>query len=161
MVKADLQRASGSVAEAFRERDIKTLALTGGVATFGFIAAVSVGSIINNTLGISGSSRAGAATVAVGAVLSALAGLHFLGPAVGGAMSIGALVALGSGVVLTALGPTQDNTVMGMVESADVADSVPSITASGTCGSCGGSTPQKPTVRRSSAAPQPSHGGYR
>lgn len=170
MVYANLETASRSVADAFRERDITTLATTGALASLGFVVATTVGSGLSRTLGLDINSRLSMAALTVGAVLAAMGQLRFFGDAIGGAMSIGALVAVGTGAILTVVGPSMDRGgyFRGAVSEADMSENLPTpdgvtkaLPSTASCSACGGGTTHpQPSNNRQRAGPRP-HGGYR
>lgn len=106
MVRAELEASSSGIVNAFRDRNVSQIAVTGGIATLGFSVAAAMGSIINRVVGLDRlpNSRAANGMIAVSAAVAAMLQIKFFGPAYGGAMAIGSIVAVGAFLLLAIFG---------------------------------------------------------
>lgn len=96
MVRASLRRSTSGIAEIFRDRDFKAIALTGAVAAGGAVLSATVASTFNVLLGFgSFNNRQSYAVLALTAALVGMAAVKYGGPAWGGGVAVGSVGVIG------------------------------------------------------------------
>lgn len=168
MVTADIEKSTDSISQAFRKRDLTTIALTGALASVGLVVAASVGAAFSG-FALPGSptqSRLGLALIGVGAAVVGYAGVEHVGGAVGGGLALGSLVVVGLSVIGAVAGPMpvlDDARFRGLVADADAGlpdASLSAVTGKMTgCSTCG--QDRAPTGQPRTVGHSPVATGYR
>lgn len=162
MVTAEIERSSAGVVEAFEDRDVGTIALTGGLAVVGFSIAMTAGGVLSRAV-VDGSwppSRTEALVMGVGAMAVAAGGVKFLPAYLAGPLAIGSMVAMGALAMFTVFGSGTEAAQMARAadHSRELAARSPvNMSSVSGCSSCGSSKP----VTVSKTAPSPAGGGFR
>lgn len=169
MVQADIQRSTQGVASAFEDRDIQTIAVTGGLAAVGFAVALTVGGTLASFTpgGLMPFGRLEAVVVGLGAMLAAMGGLSVLPSYLGGPLAVGAIVAVGMAFLSAIIGAHDEfdeGRIRGIMNSADFSNSKmfsralrsSATTGCSTCGTSGGGS----NVQRVRTVAQGSSNGH-
>lgn len=108
MVRASIPQSVSGIGEMFQSRDIKGIAIVGGLAATGVALSVTVSALVNDFLGTVNMSRAGMLVLALSASLVAMGAMRLFSRKVGGAMALGSVVVVGIAIVNMVLGPQSD-----------------------------------------------------
>lgn len=144
MVTADIERATGGLADAFEEHNITGVVLGGGLATLGYVAAATAGSVIVQAIPgdqLAGIGRAEVALLGIAIAAVAYTGTLYLPNYLAGPIALGATVAIGSALWGVLLGVPDDyaGSEQAVPSGVNPASGVASTTLSGLLPSGGGS----------------------
>lgn len=114
MVFADVARSTEGLGDAFREMDLATIGVAGGLGAVAFSLVITTGSMLGGTvgslLGVSSESgsRVLSVLIALGSLVVGYLGATTLGAA-GNVIALGAVLAVGSAIVTAIIGPSVPN----------------------------------------------------